>query len=69
MEVPSLRLRAVREAQGKSLGHVSAATGIDKAYLSRIERGLQRPSVRTLRTLAAELGLKDLVSSIDRLLP
>jgi hypothetical protein len=39
------RLREVREAQGRSLRSVAKEAGMDPASLSRVERGLQRPSV------------------------
>jgi transcriptional regulator with XRE-family HTH domain len=58
------RLRATREAQGKSLRLVCRRTGIDPSNLSRIDRGLQRPSLDVLMRLGRELGLKNLVETI-----
>ncbi|MFD6113663.1 helix-turn-helix domain-containing protein [Streptomyces yangpuensis] len=44
--------RAIREAQNKSLRLLEHMTGLDRGYLSRIERGLIRhvadPSVQTI---------------------
>ena len=60
------RLRAVREAQGRTQADVAAAIRYDQSYLSRVERGLQRPSVDFLRALSRELGLKDIAEAIDR---
>jgi transcriptional regulator with XRE-family HTH domain len=45
----------------------SKAGGYDPSYLSRVERGIQRPSVEFLRRVARELGLKDAADAIDRL--
>jgi transcriptional regulator with XRE-family HTH domain len=58
------RLRATREAQGKSLRQLSRETGIDPANLSRIERGLQRPSLEALVRIGQALGLRNLVDTI-----
>ena len=55
------RLRAVQEAQGKSLQSVAAEAGLDPGQLSRIERGEQRASVDQLISLGRVLGLRDLV--------
>lgn len=59
----------MREAQGKSLRELAKRTGYDKAYISRVERGLQRPTVDFLRTIGRELGLRDLVDVIERFWP
>jgi transcriptional regulator with XRE-family HTH domain len=59
------RLRATREAQGKSLRQLARESEIDPANLSRIERGIQRPSVETLRRIGLALGLKNLVGTLD----
>lgn len=63
-----LRLRVVREAQGKSLEDVSAASGVDVSYLSRVERGLQQPSVRTLAAILRALSMTDSAEAIERVL-
>jgi transcriptional regulator with XRE-family HTH domain len=60
------RLRAVREAQGKGLRATARKAEIDPAYLSRIERGLQRPSLPVLLAILRELDLKDPASVIER---
>lgn len=48
------RLRARRRELGLSLEEL-AEPGITPAHISRIERGLRRPSVRALRKLAVKL--------------
>lgn len=60
------RLRAVREAHGLSLRHVARMAGVDPGYLSRVERGLQRPSLPLLLGVCRALGLKDTVAAIER---
>jgi transcriptional regulator with XRE-family HTH domain len=63
------RLRAVREAKGESLDAVSEAADLDKGQLSRIERGLQRPTVEVLARLCRVLGLRNEADTIERLWP
>jgi transcriptional regulator with XRE-family HTH domain len=62
----SQRLRVVREAQGKGLRETARRAGIDPAYLSRIERGLQRPSLRVMLAILRALDLKDSAAAITR---
>lgn len=59
------RLRSVREAQGRSVRSLAREAGIDPTHLSRIERGLRRPSVEVLVTLGKALGLKNLVDTLE----
>ena len=61
------RLRTVREAQGLSLRELARRTGLDVAYLSRVERSRQSPSVRSLILISHELGLRDTVNALKRL--
>jgi hypothetical protein len=63
------RLRAVREAQGKSLNDMQRATGFDKGYISKVERGLRRPSIDFLQAAARDLGLKDVAEVLERFWP
>jgi transcriptional regulator with XRE-family HTH domain len=62
-EVP--RLREVREALRRTLEDVAKEAGIDPGYLSRIERGLQRPSTATLVAICRVLGLRKTVAAIE----
>lgn len=39
---------------------MARAANIDPAHLSRIERGLSRPSIHVLKALADTLGLREL---------
>ena len=58
------RLRAARESQGRGLRDVGREARVDSGQLSRIERGLEQPSTRTLLRLARALNLRDLLKSL-----
>jgi transcriptional regulator with XRE-family HTH domain len=62
---PGARLRAIREGQGKGLRATARVANIDPANLSRIERGLQQPSLDALVRIGRALGLKNLVDTIE----
>jgi transcriptional regulator with XRE-family HTH domain len=59
------RLRATREAQGRSLRDVAREAQIDASNLSRIERGIQRPSLDALVRIGQVLGLRNVVNAIE----
>lgn len=59
------RLRAVREVQRKSLRATARDAGVAPSYLSRVERGLQTPSIDVLMRLGRVLGLDDLVETVE----
>ena len=48
-------VRAARKARGWTLAELSTAVGLDKGYLSKVERGLKAPSVSTVLNLARVL--------------
>ena len=50
------RLRRLREERGLSQREISEP-GVSYAYISRIEAGARRPSLRALRKLAAKLDV------------
>ena len=50
-----VRLRALRQAQGLTLDALAEAAGLDKGYLSRLERGLKNPSIATVLRLSEAL--------------
>ena len=50
-------LREIREAAGLSQMDVYERIGIDRTYLSAIERGVQSPTVRMIVRLAKALGV------------
>jgi transcriptional regulator with XRE-family HTH domain len=62
-----LRLRIIREAQGRSLREVANAAGIDPTALSRIERGLRAPTTTTLVGIYQALGLTKALDALGLL--
>jgi len=52
-----LRVRALRRRRKLTLAQCSQLTGLDKGFLSRLERGEKFASVGTLHTLAAAFGV------------
>lgn len=48
-------LKESRKAKGYTLKEVSDATGYTKSFISQLERGLKRPSLESLRKIAAFL--------------
>src|SRR6476660_6261867 len=50
------RMRELREEDGLSLADVAERTGMDKAFVSRLELGRGNPTVDTLARYAAALG-------------
>lgn len=59
-------MRRLREQQGRSLRSVAAdpRVGVDPAYLSRVERGLVRPSMRLLVGVLDVLGATDVAAAL-----
>jgi transcriptional regulator with XRE-family HTH domain len=51
------RLRHIRLEKGFTVATLAAAAGVDKGFLSRLERGTKRPSVATVLRLSAALGV------------
>jgi transcriptional regulator with XRE-family HTH domain len=51
------RLRHIRLEKGLTVEALAAATGLDKGFVSRLERGTKRPSVETVLRLSAALGV------------
>ncbi|GAA5232878.1 helix-turn-helix domain-containing protein [Verticiella sediminum] len=52
-----LRLRALRRERGLTLAECAQRAGLDKGFLSRVERGEKSASVGTLHALAGALGV------------
>ncbi|RJF73306.1 cupin domain-containing protein [Deinococcus cavernae] len=52
------RLRAARQARGLTLDALVKLTGLDKSFLSRMERDLTQASVASLVKVCAALGIK-----------
>jgi transcriptional regulator with XRE-family HTH domain len=51
-------LRRLRAARGISQERLAADTGVDRAYVSEIERELGNATIDVLDRLAAELGVE-----------
>jgi transcriptional regulator with XRE-family HTH domain len=51
------RLRHIRQEKGMTVEALAAAAGLDKGFLSRLERGAKRPSIDTVLRLSAALGV------------
>ncbi len=51
------RLRALRLEGGRTLDALAAVTGLDKGYLSRVERGQKSPSLDAVLRLAAAMDV------------
>ena len=49
-------IRARRRLLGMTLVEVAASAGLSHPFLSQLERGLARPSMRSLTAIAATLG-------------
>jgi len=59
-------LRAERERQGMSYTDLSAASGLHRTHISRIERGLCEPTLITLMKLRQGLGsLQGVFASLE----
>src|SRR5438105_5625875 len=56
VETVGQRLRRLRRERGLSQREL-ASPGVSYAYISRIEAGARRPSVKALRRLAPKLGV------------
>ncbi|AAF10602.1 epoxidase, putative [Deinococcus radiodurans R1 = ATCC 13939 = DSM 20539] len=52
------RLRAIRQQKRLTLEQVVQGSGLDKSYLSRLERDLTTPSVATLVKVCDALGIR-----------
>lgn len=52
-------------ASKRTLRDVAAAAHVDDGQLSRIERGLERPSVDALYRLAVALGLVEMAANLQ----
>jgi transcriptional regulator with XRE-family HTH domain len=51
------RLRHIRQEKGMTIEKLAAAAGLDKGFLSRLERGAKRPSIETVLRLSNALDV------------
>lgn len=63
-----MRLRELREEQALSQRELSARCGVSPDTIGQIERGDRRAQHKTVRTLAAALGVEpsELMRKVDR---
>jgi len=61
-------LRRNREEKGLSQEELAHNCGLDRTFISLLERGLRQPSLSTVFNVAEELGLSpaDLVRQVER---
>jgi transcriptional regulator with XRE-family HTH domain len=52
------RLRALRQARGLSIDQVAQAVGVNKSFISRLERDAVAPSVATLLRVCDAVGIR-----------
>lgn len=62
-------LREVRKEHGVSQEQLALDSGLDRTYVSLIERGVQSPTIRSVAKLATVLGVKpsDIVIRMETL--
>lgn len=61
-------LREYRTKKGLSQDELAHITGLDRTFISLLERGLRQPSLTTLVQLGAGLGMSasELVAHVER---
>lgn len=64
-----LAVRAARRERGWAQEELSAAAGLDRTYISGLERGQRNPTLETLGRIAAALGcpLADLIKAAEEM--
>jgi transcriptional regulator with XRE-family HTH domain len=58
LKIIGARIRAIREDRGWSQEHLADVAGIDRSYMSGIERGVRNFGILHLFTLAKALKVK-----------
>ena len=64
-EALGAQLLEARKARHLTQPELAAATGVQQAEISRIERGLSNPTAATLNRLAAALGQKVVLQQVS----
>ena len=64
-------LRELRKKRGLSQERLALEAGIDRTFVSLLERGLRQPTLRTMFTLGRTLGVKpdEIVARVQQLGP
>ena len=60
------KIRAIRTVAGLSQEQLGELTGLDRTYISGIERGVRNPSISNIEKIARALSVKvsDIMSGI-----
>lgn len=56
MPHPGPAIKAIRQAQGLSLRELAESAQVDKGYLSRVERGIDTPTDRWVKSVEDALA-------------
>lgn len=64
-------LRQLRTEKGLSQERLALDGGLDRTFISLLERGLRQPSLTTLLQLSNVLGIKasEIISEVEKLIP
>jgi len=64
-------LREIRREKGISQEQVALDSGLDRTYMSLIERGVQSPTLRSVVKIAKVLGVKpsEIIVRMEGLMP
>lgn len=64
-------LREIRRERGISQEQLALDCGLDRTYVSLIERGVQSPTIRSVLKLATVLGVKssEIILRMESLIP
>lgn len=57
-EMFTRKLRVIRESKGISQEELAARAGLDRSYISLVERGRRSPTVNTLIKISAVLAVE-----------
>jgi transcriptional regulator with XRE-family HTH domain len=64
-------LREIRKEHGISQEQLALDSGLDRTYVSLIERGVQSPTIRSVSKLASVLGVKpsEIILRMETMMP
>jgi len=64
-------LRTLRKEKGLSQERLAIQSGLDRTYISLLERGLRRPTLRTIFSLAKVLDVTPsaMVREVEKIIP
>ena len=65
-EILGKNIRLARAAKGLSQEDLADLTGLDRTYISGVERGVRNPSIKVLQRIAEGLGIPPHTLLFDR---